>query len=257
MNLLEQLNAHRHKYTKNEEQLYLQIINNLDRLIKHNITTFSIYLGTSTASLSRFIKKNGFESYNQFRLECLNYQNSQLEDSSISDSTIMDKVITGHNEFNKRFLDSFSQEDINQLALSIHQHKKVRIYGSYRSALIAEKLSIELIALGKFVEMLSSELIVNHLDIINESTDLLIIISESLQSSTVRSIIKNVDDYKMDKVFITMKSHPILDREDVSYLLLPNSQDTLKTNYLDSFVTYSIFINILISTYFINHVRKD
>lgn len=123
--------------------------------------------------------------------------------------------------------------------------------------MIAEKIAIEFRALGKMVEILNSEFLGNHTELLNETTDLLIFVSESLQSTTVRAILNSIDDFKMKKMFITMKPHSVTDRDDVIYVQLPNTKETLMTNFLDPFVTYSMYINVIVSTYYKKYIRGE
>lgn len=250
MNLLEQFNMNRHKYTKNEEVLYDLIFENIDRVINHNITVFSTQIGTSTASLSRFIKKNGFESYNQFRLECLKFKNSALEEEDDNQSRdYVENYIDKCSDFLSVIRETIKTEDVEEICNLLIKYDRICIYGSYRSRLIAEKIMMELLPVGKYVELVSSEMMTNNIDILSQHYDCVIFISESLKSSTVNHILSNYKDIPMHKAFITMRMHEVVEDENVTFIKLPNTSDYPLYSFLDNSLIYALFINMFINSY--------
>lgn len=119
-----------------EWQIANSMVHNLDAVSNSNINQASEICHFSTATISRFCRQLGFDSYSEFR-KSLRSSLSGFElveyvfpNSQYSTETITESYNRQISDMHKSLFSEVGQEDFNQMAQNIHNSKNVIVYVS-------------------------------------------------------------------------------------------------------------------------------
>lgn len=143
-NIIAQLRAQRKQYNITEQKLINFIINHTLAAKEANIQEMSDGSGVSTATISRFVKKIGFDSFRDFSFTLAN---AMIEDTptdffgEISDNdntvAIAKKVFRGAENALSATIDSLTAEQLDQATHELITAHRVGFFGIGGSSLVA------------------------------------------------------------------------------------------------------------------------
>ncbi|MDL2293004.1 MurR/RpiR family transcriptional regulator [Ruminococcaceae bacterium OttesenSCG-928-D13] len=119
-----------------QRQIAQSMVHNLDAISGSNINQASEICHFSTATISRFCRQLGFDSYSEFRkslrsslsgFELVEYM---FPNSQYSTETIVESYKRQVSEMYRSLFEGVAQQDITQMAEHIHQCKNVVMYVS-------------------------------------------------------------------------------------------------------------------------------
>jgi len=137
------------------------ILENMDKDMENiSIMELADLCYTSISTISRFVKKLGYASFNEFKLKCIEKRR-------------LDSEILVDNEFNLRFgsrddkgqviglaqsigeslinfADKVNLEEVDQLIRMIHETKEINLFGFHLSGYFIQNLQYHLFLAGKF-----------------------------------------------------------------------------------------------------------
>lgn len=176
----------------------LFLINNIGNIEAYNITELSKKCFVSQATVSRFIKKLGFEDYNSFKSECLNYMD-EIKNKKIEESTNIESL----NKELKLFKDKFNNIDIENIVLTLKKYNKIYISGLNYCYLMAQYFQMECFPL----ENITIKVIEDNEEIQNiEKDSLLIILTTTGNYFNINRIVKEyIKNSNCEKILISIR----------------------------------------------------
>jgi DNA-binding MurR/RpiR family transcriptional regulator len=144
-------------FSKSEEKIADYILENESKIPKFNVKEFADSVGTSTASIVRFAKKLGYQSFVEFRLGFLEYLKESESGTTVyeavekSDSMdeIIDKISSGNSKAILDTAGSLNAEMVAKAVDAIIKSERVYFFGVGQSALVAEDFQLKLMRIGK------------------------------------------------------------------------------------------------------------
>ncbi len=144
-------------FSKSEEKIADYILQNESKIPKLNVKEFADSVGTSTASIVRFAKKLGYQSFVEFRLGFLEYLKESESGTTVYEAVekgdsmdeIIDKISSGNS---KAILDTAGSLNSGMVARAVDailKADRVYFFGVGQSALVAEDFQLKLMRIGK------------------------------------------------------------------------------------------------------------
>lgn len=196
----------------------LFLINNMGNIETYNITELSKECYVSQATVSRFIKKLGFEDYNSLKSECLNYMD-EIKKKRIKESTDIELL----NKDLKLFDNKFNEIDIENIVETLKKYNKIYISGLNYCYLMAQYFQMEYFSL----ENVTIKVIEDNEEIQNiEKGSLLIVLTTTGNYFNINRIVKEyIRNSNCEKILISIRDldGKIKNLFDKKYILNMNS----------------------------------
>ncbi|CAK1223017.1 MurR/RpiR family transcriptional regulator [Fructobacillus fructosus] len=139
-----QLGQEPNKYNQTEKKLIHYILKELNQAAQDTIQSMAKKTGVSTASISRFVKKIGFESYRDFSVALASYQQSKppvdlFGEITDDDNTkaIRQKVFSGAQNALTMTSDALSSSTLDKALEWLISAKRVGFFGIGGSSIVA------------------------------------------------------------------------------------------------------------------------
>lgn len=240
LNPFEQMKLKQASFTATDWQVHDAVNANIDSVLRDSATTLADELGVSQPALTRFCKKLGFNGYSDFKMAVYQYHKSAAMDESPT------TAIGYYTQLLQRIPPAMEQADIEQLVQRIRTSRMVLSTGYHKSALSAQLMSMNLIKFGIISQFMPFDHVFTT-DQVCTADDTLIIFSA--MSKTYRSALDDIhnmpDDQRPYIVLVTMNSkNPLRSKVD-QMVWLPNYQNQNYPQYLESQITFMVFIDLL------------
>ncbi|ASW43295.1 MAG: MurR/RpiR family transcriptional regulator [Clostridiales bacterium] len=122
---------------------------------------------TSPSTISRFVKKLGFSSFNEFKTKCIERNNIGVEILSDNvknikfdlknDKEILNTLVDSINISLKEFIDKLDLGEVDRLIDMIHDYEDVYFFGFHLSGYFMQHLQYNLFNSGKYVKFVAQE----------------------------------------------------------------------------------------------------
>lgn len=149
-------------FSNKEKQIADYIMNNSEDIKNTSITDFAEQVGASTATITRFTKKIGCDSYVDMKINLNNVKDFNEENTSDDEFSHVYKV---YREVIERTNYLIDKDNILSIVNDIKKYKKIYIYGVGSSGFTAEEMMQRLIRMGFIVQGITDL----HMMIINSS----------------------------------------------------------------------------------------
>lgn len=240
MNPFEQMELKQGSYTTTDRQVHDVVVNNIDAVLRGTATSLAEDFGISQPAITRFCKKLGYQGFSDFRIAV--YQHHKSAAVGDTPSTSIDYYC----KLLQLIPAAMDDADIDGLVERLAGSRVVASTGFHKSALPAELLYLNLIKFG-LVSVFSSY---DHIAAIEQMLgpdDTLVIFSTT--SKIYKDAIESVRELPKDKqpyiVLVTMNAkNPLRNKVD-QVVWLPNYQNQNYTQYLESQVTFMVFVDLL------------
>lgn len=251
MNFLEKLEKNKANFSKNEIEICQKIEMNLRIVVNNSISFVAISLETSTAAITRFVHKAGFQNYREFRTECIKYCGSTIinTDGYDGDATISENITEVYRKSLSYVSQFVKEEQIVSMIQLLHKHKHIRAFGGYRSSLPATMLKYELAFLNKHIEQISYESVKFDLGSLFTGDDLLILFSSTLKTTYPSKLIKEAHEAGSDVIVITMTPDVEIQKLATLFIQLPCAKKQDTNLLLDDTVMFMVLVNIIMNYY--------
>lgn len=184
-----------HKLNENEKMIVKYLVDNLDQIPQLSSRELARRTYTSSTAIIRFIKKLGYQSYNDFKLHIV----SDLKNLKLSDNSIVSKedILSLINKMSDIEVAVISQtkemlsiDVLNHISVLLNQYQYIDILASDANATIAKYASHILWRTGKIVQVFLESDLQQMMSIHIPNDHIVIAISKF---GTQVSILKSVD----------------------------------------------------------------
>ncbi|GAA0038004.1 MurR/RpiR family transcriptional regulator [Lactobacillus amylovorus] len=243
MNIFEQADLARSKFTETDEAIYNSLIKLPDVFAKNSITKASESCGCSAAALTRFTKKIGFNGFKEFQYKLIK---DLKNDNDLKYATEKDQ----YSYLTSSILEIAKKSEFKQLRDQILNTKYVYTLGFNLARLAAEFLSIGLnVDLGD--KLLAQCLPYDLISKKYSSKDTLIIFS-TYTGGMYQTLLKNISSYPAEDqpymCLITMNSKHKLRKYCNNTIVLPSiKQATANHEVTLELAAFNMFTDMLIT----------
>ena len=243
MNIFEQADLARSKFTETDEEIYNSLIKLPDVFSENSITKASELCGCSAAALTRFTKKIGFNGFKEFQYKLI----KDLKDGNdLKYATEKDQ----YSFLTSSILEIAKKSEFKQLRDQILNTKYVYTFGFNLARLAAEFLSIGLN--NDFGNKLLSQCLPYDLISKNYSSDDTLIIFSTYSGSTYQTLINKISNYPTNAkpyiCLVTMNSKHKLRKYCNNTIVLPSvKQATANHEATLELAAFNMFTDILIT----------
>lgn len=235
----------------------LTILENLHKIPKCSVNELAKMCYTSTASISRFCRYFGFESYIQFKkgiAAALEVAEREIIIEKFSEEEKMNPQLLVDKVYNNVFESLGMNKDmdirlIDDLAKLIHDSNKVHFFGSQFNKIVATDIQMKFMKLGKFIYAFNSR---GENDLKYESLDedsLVIYLSVRASSDDVLDAVSELRKRDVKIALITCNSNSKYKKYFDYYYYIPG----IESDFTDSSImgTFNILtaLNVLYIRY--------
>ncbi|WP_182199726.1 MurR/RpiR family transcriptional regulator [Paraliobacillus salinarum] len=209
-------------------------------------------INVSTASITRFCKKIGFENYKEFI-----YQYKQaLEDYPENESNVTNNLQFQYLELIKEINEKIDNESIKRVCEYIYDHKIIHIYGLGLSAIAGEDFKFRFTRLGKYVEIVRDYDSIEMVSSLMKENNLLFYLTLRGENKNIIPVIKRVKE-KGTKVVVVTSNQSEEIAELADYLLLTSDlKNAGNIGQLSGQIPMLVIIDLIYSQY-INMYREN
>ncbi|WP_419334101.1 MurR/RpiR family transcriptional regulator [Spiroplasma endosymbiont of Sarcophaga variegata] len=234
--------------TELQIQLIEKLNNDIQSVLELTINELADSLFINTSTLSRLIKKLGFENYSKFKVWVAGKYNNIKEFDIQEDDTTLHNVIDNIYKLHTYALDeTYRNLKINQLEQiidTIHNSNRIVIWGISRHSLICDNLNLHLNVLKYNSTYLSNYYATIQIIETLGSGDLLILVSKSLQDAEYHFLIEIATKRNVQIILLTINKE-YKGPPNVQKLTLENTE--ILNFYVDNhrYVSRLMLINII------------
>lgn len=236
----------------------LTVLQNLERVPSCSVNELADWSFTSIATISRFCKYFGCESFIQFKREIqtgLNKAKNELcfgpkeyQEIVKSPQKLVDKVYQLTLE-SIQMNTSMNIHDVDRICSRIYEAKKVHFFGYQFSKVVASDIQMKFMKLGKFIYSFNSrgEEDLKYRVVDNES--LTIVLSVSAKSHQIKEMIQSLNEKKAYILLITCnRQTPVYDNVNEVYFV-----DGKESDFTDSSLSGSISLLTALNVLYIRY----
>lgn len=230
MDILEVIQNHYPKLSDKEKNIALYILQNSNEIKNINISKLASLTKSSSATITRFCRKIGCESFVDMKIAI---GSVQQEVPIKSDDGIFNDVLNFYFKVIERTKKSLSYEGIESFIRELEQSSRIFVYGVGSSGLTAMEFNQRLVRMGFNASVHTDSHIMVINSTISKKGDMVIGISSSGETPEVIEALRIAKSNGSRVVAIT--SFPASEMTQLS--------DTSLTVYSSSFVNNDLFIN--------------
>lgn len=240
MNPFEQMELKQSAYTATDREVHDMVVNNLDAVLRGSATSLAKEFDISQPAITRFCKKLGYNGFAEFKGALYQYHKS----AAMSDSP--ETVIDWYCKLLQRVPAAMAESDVDGIAERLLASRQVVTTGFHKSSLPAELLDMNLSKFG-IVSYFSpyDRLSTSERTLTSDDTLVVFSASSSAYKETLESIRENDPERRPRVVVATMSTRSPLRKLADDVVWLPNYQNQRYTQYLESQVTFMVFVDLL------------
>lgn len=240
MNPFEQMELKQSSYTAADRKVYDVVINNIDAVLRGSATSLAEDFGISQPAITRFCKKLGYQGFSDFRIAM--YQHHKSAAMGETPSTSIDYYC----KLLQLIPAAMDEADIDGLAQRLATSRLVASTGFHKSALPAQLLYLNLIKFGAISTYAPYDHIAATEQMLGpEDTLVIFSASSKIYKETVEAIRELPEEKQPYIVLVTMNAKSPLRNKVDQVIWLPNYQNQNYTQYLESQVTFMVFVDLL------------
>lgn len=240
MNPFEQMKLKQSSFTETDWQVCDAINANIDSVLRDTATSLAEELGFSQPALTRFCKKLGYNGYAEFKMAVYQYHKSAAMDESPT------TAIGYYCELLNRIPAAMEQADIVGLADRLLASRAIFSTGYHKSALSAQLMALNMVKFRRLSTYLPYDQATSAEQFLTaEDTFIIFSASGRVWRDTVDGICENMGQNRPYLVHVTMNARSPLRSKVDQVIWLPNYQNQNFPQYLESQITFMIFIDLL------------
>lgn len=158
--------------TENEDVTYTTmarvVLENMQKRIEDiTILQLAEMCYTSPSTISRFVKKLGYNNFNEFKMNCIARKSigveilsdnvKNIEFDFKNDKEVLNRLVDSINVSLKEFIDKLDLSEVDRLIDMIYEYEDVYFFGFHLSGYFMQHLQYNLLNLGKYVKFTSQE----------------------------------------------------------------------------------------------------
>lgn len=247
MNPFELMELKKDSFTNKEVIIYNLVLENVNEILRGTLNSIAPLFNVSPSSITRFCQKLGYSGYNDFKFELYKYEKQSLVNQ---DNNIDGDLLDHYAALIKLIKNSFTKEDIENLANAVIKSNTVMLTGYHKSFLPCKFMETNLRKLSKSSIAIANDSF-EDINFFATKDDLLIIFSA--EGTSVKEILDIATSQKKYKVaLITMNSKSSYKNKVDFFIWLPSSKNQHYPVYLENQVIFFIFVDILTA-----HIAKQ
>lgn len=217
MDILIEIQKKFNNFTEKEKEVAKYILKNKSKIKNKSITKLAKATDTSAATITRFSKKIGVNSFVELKMKLHAF--NELENSNK-----VDDIFVNITNYYKKVLKNSQQlvdkNSINKLVEKIKNATRVYIYGIGSSGLTASEMRLRLLRMGFDVYSITDSHLMKINSAIISKKDLVISISISGKTKEIIESLKVSKENGAEIVTITsFEDTPILQYSDMNFLI--------------------------------------
>ncbi|RFA34323.1 hypothetical protein CAI16_11570 [Virgibacillus dokdonensis] len=202
-------------------------------------------INVSTASITRFCQKIGFENYKEFIYA---YRNA-LEEHTIDKNNVTHNLKFRYKELINTIDNNIDIQDIQTVCEYIYNHKIIHVYGLGLSAIAGADFKFRFTRIGKFIEVVQDHNSIEMVSSLLNEDNLVIYLSLRAENQYVLDSLQQLKQQGTSIVMITSNhSEEIKELANVT-LLTSSLQNTNEVGQISVQIPLLIIIDMIYSQY--------
>lgn len=241
MNPFEQMQIKQGAFTATDRQVYEAFINNIDAVLRASATSLAEDFGISQPAITRFCQKLGYRGFSDFRSAVYQHHKSAGENSSPS------SAIEWYCKLLQLMPAAMEDADIDLFVERLATSRRIIATGFHKSALSAQLLNLNLLKFGIISSFAPYDQLSVEQGITNEDTLVIFSANSRVYKDVLNTLADNPDERRPHIVLITMSRRNPLNAKVDQVIWLPNYQNQNYSQYLETQVSFMVFIDLLTS----------
>lgn len=249
MNPYELIELKQSSFTKTDRHIVELINKNADAIFRNaTITNLAKEYDISQASLTRFIQKLGYPSYNEFKFDIY-----RCEKQSLTNDTSKETILEAYSSLILQMQNIIKEEELKEIAAEIAKARNIVCVGMHKSYLPAQSMQYNLLKLAKSAMAFSSDDRHEIKHFIN-SDDIMLLFSA--EGSSAKEFLEDYKEKDVSIILITMNEKTSIRKYASHVIWLPNSRNQNLHKYLENQVFFLVFADLLTS-YVANEIQQE
>lgn len=232
-------------FTPTENEISQFVIKNRDFVMTSTISDIAEKVGTSEASVNRFVRKIGFRGFNNFKIALAQ---NKFQEELIEESENVNVIESISNDYRQIVLSTsalIETEDVNQTVSLIKKSKVIHIVSLYNYRFAAEEFAYKLETTGFLVKTHFDTTDI-HLTIPNlTQDDLVIVMAPSIQTRDLFPFVTEAKGRNITIIAIT--SHDFNKLDDVTDIrFITSDKNTARNSLTMSNTLMALFVSDII-----------
>lgn len=237
-----QLNLY--QFTKNERILAEYILEDPMRVIQSTAEKVAEDTNTSKAAFIRFCQKLGYNGYSEFRFAL---SRSMVATVSYSGEDPIQQITNAYVSFIQQIPSMISMDQVQTLAKSIVEARRLKFFGINRTALSAHQLRKRLSRIGYDAEVIDDQVVMGDVSEYLGEGDVCIVFSIKAMTHTYGTFIPEMISRNVKVILLTMTANNKFADIVNQMIVLPFISKSSSKTFYDDQAIFFVFIEILLN----------
>ncbi|MGX7030657.1 MurR/RpiR family transcriptional regulator [Vagococcus zengguangii] len=241
MNILQIIENKYLDFSIKEKKIADYLLQNAEEVKNINISVLAKETGSSPATITRFSKKVGVDSFVELKMLLNSHKVEDSNAETINETEIANEILKYYTKVIEETKARVDYKKLEEAVNLIRGARNVYIYGLGNSGLTAQEFSYRLMRMGLSAKEIVDPHIMLMNDAIIESTDVIIVISSSGETPEIIKALTNTNSSKSKIISLTSFSKSTL--ADISDIVL--------LSYYSRFINNERFVNSQFATIYV------
>ena len=241
---LELIQLNLYQFTKNERILAEYILEDPMRVIQSTAEKVAEDTSTSKAAFIRFCQKLGYNGYSEFRFAL---SRSMVATVSYSGEDPIQQITNAYVSFIQQIPSMISMDQVQTLAKSIVEARRLKFFGINRTALSAHQLRKRLSRIGYDAEVIDDQVVMGDVSEYLGKGDVCIVFSIKAMTHTYGTFIPEMVARNVKVILLTMTPNNKFADIVNQMIVLPFISKSSSKTFYDDQAIFFVFIEILLN----------
>lgn len=241
---LELIQLNLYQFTKNERILAEYILEDPMRVIQFTAEKVAEETNTSKAAFIRFCQKLGYNGYSEFRFAL---SRSMVATVNYADEDPIQQIVNTYTSFIQQIPSMISMDQVQSLAKSIIEARRLKFFGINRTALSAHQLRKRLGRIGYDAEVIDDQVVMSDAAEYLGDKDVCVVFSIKAMTQTYGSLIPEMVSRNVKVILLTMTPNNKFADIVSQMITLPFISKSSTKTYYDDQAIFFVFIEILLN----------
>ncbi|VEU59292.1 MurR/RpiR family transcriptional regulator [Mesomycoplasma neurolyticum] len=188
----------------NEKIINDFINDHTDKFISMPIQELSRFLYVSIGSITRYVKKNGFQTFKELKNSVIKEQQIQKKYSQQKNTIFAENINLYYKHSIDKTLDNLNKNDINMAFHLLRKSQKICCYGISSSSYVAREMVHNLLVIGKDAALANTiHDVILYVENYKKNNCVVLIFSKSMSSKENKFILDLLEKYGIQVILIT------------------------------------------------------
>lgn len=241
---LELIQLNLYQFTKNERILAEYILEDPMRVIQSTAEKVAEDTSTSKAAFIRFCQKLGYNGYSEFRFAL---SRSMVATVSYTGEDPIQQITNAYTSFIQQIPSMISMDQVQTLAKSIVEARRLKFFGINRTALSAHQLRKRLSRIGYDAEVVDDSVVMGDVSEYLGEGDVCIVFSIKAMTHSYGTFIPEMISRKVKVILLTMTPNNKFADIVNQMIVLPFISKSSSKTFYDDQAIFFVFIEILLN----------